>query len=77
MRLNTLLIKANESIFAICLAAIMPIKPLVLLVGVCISLDTLFALLLRRIIHVNVFFLCWYVLFLLHTNVSPIFLFLS
>ena len=42
MRLNTLLIKANESIFAICLAAIMPIKPLVLLVGVCISLDTFF-----------------------------------
>ena len=42
MRLDALLIKANESIFAICLAAIIPIKPLVLLVGVCISLDTFF-----------------------------------
>ncbi len=42
MRLDALLTKANESIFAICLAAIIPIKPLVLLVGVCISLDTFF-----------------------------------
>lgn len=42
MKLDALLIKANESIFAICLAAIIPIKPLVLLVGVCISLDTFF-----------------------------------
>lgn len=44
MRLDALLIKANESIFAICLAAIIPIKPLVLLVGVCISLDTFFGI---------------------------------
>ncbi len=44
MRLDELLIKANESIFAICLAAIIPIKPLILLVGVCISLDTFFGI---------------------------------
>jgi len=44
MRLDALLIKANESIFAICLAAIIPIKPLILLVGVCISLDTFFGI---------------------------------
>ncbi len=44
MRLDELLIKANESIFAICLAAIIPIKPLILLVGVCIFLDTFFGI---------------------------------
>ena len=44
MRLDALLIKANESIFAICLAAIIPIKPLILLVGVCIFLDTFFGI---------------------------------
>ena len=36
--------KINEVIIAVVLAALMPIKPLILLVGVCISLDTFFGI---------------------------------
>ena len=44
MRIDTFLMKTNETIIAVCLAALMPIKPLILLVGVCISLDTFFGI---------------------------------
>ena len=44
MRIDTFIMKINETIIAVCLAAIMPIKPLILLVGVCISLDTFFGI---------------------------------
>ena len=44
MRIDTFIMKINETIIAVCLAALMPIKPLILLVGVCISLDTFFGI---------------------------------
>lgn len=44
MRIDTFIMKTNETIIAVCLAALMPIKPLILLVGVCISLDTFFGI---------------------------------
>ncbi len=44
MRIDTFIMKANETIITVCLAALMPIKPLILLVGVCISLDTFFGI---------------------------------
>ena len=44
MRIDTFIMKTNETIITVCLAALMPIKPLILLVGVCISLDTFFGI---------------------------------
>ena len=44
MRIDTFISKINEVIIAVVLAALIPIKPLILLVGVCISLDTFFGI---------------------------------